>query len=211
MNPFKLTIFGALIFLSIQSIAQSAAQVTFENLNDERVMRIFLEVVDRYNELDNYQITVKRQKIKSATMQAQPLVTFRTFFSSTKHYRVKLSNYVRDSNKYPVASLSDDVLKGWFAHELGHIVDYAPYATPQMIFYGLKYLYSKKFKQEAEYAADFIAIQNGFAKEIIASKQFLLNNENLSDRYKLKIKQFYMSVETVEQCNEYVQSLSAEL
>lgn len=180
--------------------AQSAVIIKFENLKDERIKRIFTQVVKEFDELDGYKITLTRQKIKSATMQAQPVLTFGSFLTGSKHYKIKLSKYVRDSDKIAVASLSEDVLAGWFAHELGHIVDYAPYTNLQMIIYGAKYLYSKKFKREAEYAADFIAIQNGFAAQIIASKRFILDNDFLDESYKSKIKKYYMPIETVEIC-----------
>ncbi len=194
---------GALMFFvfTISTLhAQDPVKVKFDNLKDERIKQVFLDVVNQFDELDGYKITVVRQKIKSATMQAQPVLTFGSLFTGTKHYKIKLSRYVRDSDKIAVGSLPEDVLKGWFAHELGHIVDYAPYSSFQMITYGMKYLYSKRFKREAEYAADFIAIENGFSKEIIASKLFILENEGLSDSYKAKIKKYYMPIETVELC-----------
>lgn len=208
LRQLSITIFYFILlttaFFPNPTSAQSNVTVKFENLKDERIKQIFIEVVNEFDELDDYKITVVRQKIKSATMQAQPVLTFGSFFTGAKHYRIKLSKYVRDSDKLAVSSLSEDVLKGWFAHELGHIVDYAPYSNLQMITYGAKYLYSKKFKREAEYAADYIAIQNGFSKQIIASKKFILENNFLDESYKSKIKKYYMSVETVEICTPEV-------
>lgn len=177
-------------------------KVIFRNIEDEKIKQCFIKVVRRYEELHPYQITLRQGPIKSSTMQAQPVISWKGLFTGLKQYHVKLAINVRDSDEIKVADLSEKVLTGWFAHELGHIVDYGPYSNSQMIIYGIKYLLSDNFKREAEHKADFIAIKYGFHQEILATKKFLLENDFLGESYKNKINKYYMSMKDVEMCVE---------
>ncbi len=201
---------AVLIFLVMQLFyfsstkAQNANNmiIEFKNINNEKIKTAFMEVVERYETLHNFKIILKQKNIKSSTMQAQPIFNMESFTKGVKSYKVKLAVYVRDSDTLRVDSMPKDVLTGWFAHELGHIVDYAPYSTWQMLKYGIKYVTSKKFKKEAEHAADVIAVQHGFTSEIIAAKRFILENELMDQKYKDKITKYYMSIDDVLMCTE---------
>ncbi|MBU2913221.1 MULTISPECIES: hypothetical protein [Reichenbachiella] len=177
-------------------------KVNLENISDPRIKDSFMKVMEKYFPLHTYEVTLKQKPIKTSTMQAQPVITFGGLFTGVKRYRIKLAYYVRDSENIKVSELPDDVLTGWFAHELGHVMDYAPYSNWQMIGYGFKYVFSKKFRKQVEYKADYIAIDYGFHKEIVASKRFILNNDMLEDDYKDKISTYYMSIEEVRMCVE---------
>ena len=180
------------------STSQSKMNVHFKNVENEKIKESFLKVMRRYSELHNSEVTLVQGPLKSSTMQAQPVVQLAHLFSETQQYRVKLALLVRDSKDLKVADLPEDVLTGWFAHELGHLVDYRPYNNFQMIFYGLKYVFSENFKKEAEHAADYIAIRHGFRSEIIATKRFILENDLLEESYKAKIRRYYMPIEEAE-------------
>lgn len=176
--------------------------IRFRNINNEKIKSAFVEVVNRYNSLHEYNITLKQQRIKSATMMAQPVFSLATLTGGVKRYEVKLGVYVRDSDTIRVDNLPKSVLIGWFAHELGHVVDYSSYSTWQMLQYGFNYLISEKFKREAEHNADIIAIEHGFTTEIIAAKQFIMENDLLDQKYKDTISKFYMSIDDVLMCAE---------
>ncbi|WP_223252689.1 hypothetical protein [Owenweeksia hongkongensis] len=172
--------------------------VHFENVENQKIKDSFMEVMERYEALHNSEVTLVQGPIKSSTMQAQPVVKLSNLFGETKKYRVKLAILVRDSKDIKVADLPADVLTGWFAHELGHLVDYRPHSNFQMIFYGLKYVFSNKFKTNAEHAADYVAIRHGFRDEIIATKRFILEHDLLDETYKEKIRRYYMPIEEAE-------------
>lgn len=172
------------------------------NVKSEKIINAFMTVVERYQSLHQYDITLTQSRIKSSTMQAQPVFNFNSLIKGVKSYQVKIGKYVRDSDNIKVEDLSEDVLVGWFAHELGHIVDYEPYSTFEMIKYGLKYVFSDEFKKKVEYAADYIAITYDFKKEILASKRYILENDLLDDAYKNKIKKYYLSIDDVELCTK---------
>lgn len=177
-------------------------KVKFNNVKNQKIRDSFLKVLEKYPPLHEYNIVLVQKPIKSSTMQAQPVVKVKNLFRKVKRYQVKLAFYVRDSDDIMVSSLSEKVLMGWFAHELGHIMDYQPRNAFGMIAYGLKYLISKDFKKRAEYEADRIAVYYGFKEEIIAAKKYLLENNFVDRRYKKKIERFYMPIAEVELCQE---------
>jgi len=175
-------------------------KVSFHNVQSENVKSSFLEVYYRYKILHEFELRLVQTPVKGSTMQAQPLISLKSLFTGVKRYRIRLSTYVRDSEEMKIAELPRKVLTGWFAHGLGHVVDYAPYSNLGMIAYGLKYVFSDRFKKKAEHVADHIAIQNGFYEEILATKRFLLENDFMGEGYKAKIRKYYMSMEDVEMC-----------
>jgi len=172
--------------------------IHFENVESEKIKNSFKKVMLRYHELHDCEITLVQGPLSSSTMQAQPIIKLAHIFGQTNKYRVRLALLVRDSKNIKVADLPADVLTGWFAHELGHLVDYRPYNNFQMLIYGFRYLVSGNFKVKVEHAADYIAISHGFRDEIIATKRFILENDLVGDDYKEAIRRYYMPIEDVE-------------
>lgn len=176
--------------------------IDFQNIESDKIKASFEEVVRAYDVLHPYPITLEQRPIKNTTMQAKPIIGFFDLFGKRKRYKVNLARYVSDSDEIAVRDLPAEVLTGWFAHELGHLVDYERHSNLGMVRFGVRYLTSKKFKRQAEHAADLIAIDHGFHEEIIATKRFILENELLGDDYKARINRYYMSIEDVEMCLE---------
>ena len=174
--------------------------VAFSDVDDEHVRNSFLQVLQQFRALHPFEILLKQESVKSSTMQAQPIIKPGELFSKQQKYQIKLAVNLKDSQNIKVSDLPEDVLKGWFAHELGHLVDYLPYSKFQMIGYGLKYLYWPKFKKLSEHTADHIAIANGFHEEIISTKRYILEHDLLKERYKKTIRKYYLSIEEVKLC-----------
>lgn len=184
------------------NLKNDSMNVEFLNIENSHVQTAFLDVVRQYETLHEYKIELIQKPVKKSTMQAQPVVSLKGFFTGIKTYRIQVGEFVRDSDSLRVDQVPCDVLKGWFAHELGHVVDYAPYSNFGMIGFGIKYLTSNKFKRNAEHRADQIAMDHDFHNEILATKIFILENDLLESAYKEKIMKFYMSIEDVELCIE---------
>ncbi|SNS69281.1 hypothetical protein SAMN05421640_0876 [Ekhidna lutea] len=176
------------------------ATVVFQNVEHEHIRKTFLNVLNQYDSLDGYKLILKQRKVKGTTMQAQPVINLTKLFGGPDRYKIKLARYVRDSESIKVSELPEAVLKGWFAHELGHVVDYAPHSTLGMIRYGIKYLVSDRFRKMVEHRADEIAIEAGFHKEILATKRFVFDHDLIDDGYKNQMRKYYMSIEEVEMC-----------
>ncbi len=164
--------------------------------------------LSHYPELKDTPITFQFKKnIKKSFMQAQPK------FSGIFKRRKKRSYFIFISEKitiegevFDVTTAPTDVITGWIAHELGHIMDYRNRSGANLFWFGIKYLTSHKYIREAERAADTYAVNHGLGKYIIATKNFILNEANLSETYKNRIKQLYLSqeeiIELVEELKE---------
>ncbi len=176
--------------------------VIFKNITDNRIKESFMKVMEEYEPLHDYTIILNQERVKETTMQAQPIINLMNLFTGFKSYQIKLGEFVRDSDTLAVADLPEDVLTGWFAHELGHLVDYEPFSNLKMVWYGIKYSLSTSFKREVEHEADYIAIDHGFHEEIIASKRYVFEHDLLEESYKAQMRKYYMSIEDVHLCTE---------
>jgi len=182
------------------ALERDKMKIEFVDIEEAHVRHTFMEVFAEYEKLHPYEMTLIQEELKNSTMQAQPMIGIGNLFSGKKRYKVQLAETVRDAEDLIVAEVPRDVLKGWFAHELGHIVDYEIRSNMSMIGYGLKYKFSDKFKKACEHQADSIAIEHGFHEEIIATKKFLLQNELVPQAYKDKLRKYYMPISGVEMC-----------
>ncbi|SMG11152.1 hypothetical protein SAMN05661096_00378 [Marivirga sericea] len=176
-------------------------KVKFKEVKSQKIKDSFLEALKAYDDLHVHSITLYQKRVKSSTMQAQPIINLSNILSGVKKYRIKLGVFVSSSDTLKVEDVPQEVMKGWFAHELGHLVDYLSYSNLGMIKYGLKYVFSDSFKMKAEHEADYIAIERGFREEIIATKEWLLNHDLVDQGYKNKLNKYYLSIEQVELCN----------
>lgn len=174
--------------------------INFVNIDDALIRNTFIEVFAEYDKLHEYEMTLIQEDLKNSTMQAQPIIGLGNLFTGKKRYKVQLDETVCDAEELLIEKVPKAVLKGWFAHELGHIVDYEVRSNVSMIGYGLKYTFSDRFKKAFEHQADSIAIEHGFHKEIIATKKFLLQNDLISEAYKEKLRKYYMPISGVKMC-----------
>ncbi|ADR20561.1 hypothetical protein MATR_18160 [Marivirga tractuosa] len=176
-------------------------KVNFEKVKSDKIKNSFLEALSKFEDLHEYPITLYQKRVKSSTMQAQPIISLKNIFSGVKRYRIKLGVYVSSSERLKIEEVPQKVMTGWFAHELGHLIDYLSYSNFGMIKYGLQYVLSNSFKIKAEHEADYIAIKKGFRDEIIATKEWVLNHDLVGQRYKDRLNKYYLSIEQVELCN----------
>lgn len=158
-----------------------------------------LQALSFYPELTNTKIIFKfKDNIKKSTMQAQP--TFTSFFKgkNKRGYHILISKNIQiDGEHFTITDIPKDVLVGWIGHELGHVMDYRNRSTIGMMVFGIKYLFSDAHLKEVERAADVFAIAHGMGDYILKTKNFILDNTNLSEKYKNRIRSFYMSPEEV--------------
>ncbi len=172
-------------------------KVKFKQIKSDKIKESFLKVLNHYDDLHDFSITLSQKRVKSSTMQAQPIISLNNIFTGIKKYKIVLGVYVSSSNRLKVEDVPQEVMTGWFAHELGHLVDYLSYSNLGMIRYGLQYVFSNAFKIKAEHEADYIAIKKGFRDEIIATKEWVLNHDLVGQNYKNKLNKYYLSIEQV--------------
>src|SRR5690606_29663048 len=155
--------------------------------------------LSHYPQLDKTSITFKFKKnIKKSTMQARP--TFGSFFRSKKNrrYVILISETIKIADKnFLTVQIPSEILIGWIGHELGHIADYQDRGNLNLIWFGLKYLFSENYIVEAERAADTYAVSHGMESYILKTKDFILNNADITQTYKLRIQKYYLSPEEI--------------
>ena len=152
-----------------------------------------------YPQLKNINIEFKFKKnIKKSTMQARP--TFDSFFKTKKNrkFLVLISEKFKISGReFSTIDIPKDIFIGWIGHELGHIMDYQNRSKLNLIWFGLKYLFSENHIVEAERAADSFAVKHNMETYILKTKEFILNHADISETYKKRIKRYYLSPEEI--------------
>ncbi len=189
-----------IIFFDSPAQNISSMQVQFTQLKNKKIQQCFMKALEGFESLQDQEFIVTQKRISGSTMQAQPFIKLSNLFTEEKKYWVKVAVYVRDSEKIKVADLPEEVLIGWFAHELGHVEDYKHNSNFKMIGFGLRYVLFPKFKRKVEHSADYIAIEKGFKSEILASKRFIFESDLVSQKYLDKLSKFYLPIEKVELC-----------
>ena len=165
----------------------------------ESIKEEALIALSYFPELKDIHITFKfKDKIKKSTMQARP--TWGSFFKRSKkrEYIILISREIQIENEaFTINDIPSDVIVGWLGHELGHVIDYSDRNNFGMLIFGFKYLFSKMHIKEVERTADTIAVAHGMGDYILQTKNFILDHANISERYKKRIRSFYMSPEEV--------------
>jgi len=175
-------------------IALNAQHIVPDSIQEE--VRIALS---HYPKLENTPITFKfKKQIKKSTMQAQPI--FWSLFKSRKkrEYVVLISEKIKISGKeYLTKDVPKKIMIGWLGHELGHIMDYQNRSSLNLIWFGAKYAFSGSYLKEAERAADTYAVSHGMGSYIVETKNFILDNAKIQEKYKARIRKFYLSPEEI--------------
>ncbi|WP_223270694.1 hypothetical protein [Subsaximicrobium wynnwilliamsii] len=152
-----------------------------------------------YPQLEDTNIEFRFKKnIKKSTMQARP--TIGSFFRTRKNrrYVILISEKFKISDaEYRTRDIPSDIFVGWIGHELGHVLDYQDRSKLNLIWFGLNYLFSENHIVEAERAADAFAVKQGMEEYILKTKNFILNNADISQNYKNRIQKYYLSPEEI--------------
>ena len=162
----------------------------------EKEARIALS---HYPALENTMIKFKfKKKIRKSTMQAQP--TFWSIFRSKRKrkYVILMSEHFKIADTvFRTVDLRPEVLIGWLGHELGHVMDYEQRSGLNLIGFGLGYYFSDNYLKSAERTADTFAVNSGMEKYILATKNFILSEADFPEKYKNRIKKYYLSPDEI--------------
>lgn len=173
-------------------------KLIFQNVQSPQLREWFAETLAAYPELRDRPIYLRKLAMKRSTMRAQPVLNRFFFRRATRHYRVDFSNHLSVTEHVLVQEVPRDVAVGWFAHELGHIVDYLNRPVLGMISFGLGYALWSRYMRKAERVADTIAVNHGFGEEVRATKNYLLKHATLPAHYKRRLKKYYLSADELE-------------
>jgi hypothetical protein len=152
-----------------------------------------------YPELKDTPIEFRfKEGIKKSTMLAQPV--FWSLFKSRKKrkYLILIDPYIEISGKkFKTIDVDKEIVVGWLGHELGHIRDYKNRSSLNLIWFGIRYLFSDSYIKEAERAADTYAVASGMEDYILKTKAFILDQADISEIYKQRIKKYYLSPDEI--------------
>ncbi len=169
----------------------------FKNISSDFVRNCFIQAFEPFKALHKHEIIVQRRSIPQTAMRAQPIIDWQFWDKDNRRYKIEISNQAKLQSYIRIDTLPEEVLVGWFAHELGHIMDYLDRGVWGMIRFGIGYQNFHTFKIGAERKADIYAIEHGFAKQILETKKYILKHSHLPDTYKSRIERFYMSPKEV--------------
>lgn len=173
-------------------------KLSFHGVKSDFIKSCFKEAYDGFPELRGNNLRFEKLPLKGYTMRAQPVLNWSVFGRSTRHYRVQMSNHVKIAEHVRPAELPRDVLVGWFAHELGHVVDYHRMSLLSLIWFIIGYVLFSTHRIGAERRADVFALDKDFGKELMATKVYILDKSSLPDKYKKRIRKYYMSPDELE-------------
>lgn len=161
--------------------------------------KVILKALSFYPKLQNIEIDfVLREHICKSVMQAQPKYTSMYGCRKRRTYLVRISrNFKLIGKNIRIQELPEIVLIGWIGHELGHIMDYLDRDNWSMILFGIGYSTSKRFLRAAERVADTYAVNHGLGDYILATKDYILHEGGISEKYISRIKKLYLSPEEV--------------
>ncbi|CAZ96756.1 M48 family metalloprotease [Zobellia galactanivorans] len=155
--------------------------------------------LSHYPELADTPITFKIvKKVKQSTMRAQPKFNSLIKGRKKRAYVILISEHIKISNQvFLTQDVPKDIMIGWLGHELGHVMDYRERSTLNLIWFGLKYYFSGAYIKEAERAADTFAVAHGMHEYILKTKTFILENADIDEKYKARIRRYYLSPEEI--------------
>lgn len=109
-----------------------------------------------------------------------------------------MSDHLQVAQYIQIEELPREVLIGWFAHELGHIMDYRTRSVLSLLWFVMGYLLFPTHRMGAERRADLFALEQGFGPNLLATKTYILEHSNLPDAYKNRIQKYYLSPTELE-------------
>lgn len=171
--------------------------IIFESINSDRIKDAFLRAYGSFEGLHQHRLTIRKLRVSNTTMRAQPILNFQFWDRKKRHYRIDICDHTTLEHATPLRKLPQEVLIGWFAHELGHIVDYQNRTPLGMLRFGLGYLLMSTYRIGAERQADIYAIEHGFFDYLLATKKYILEQSSLPNHYKKRIEKYYMSPDEI--------------
>ena len=179
-------------------IEMAGDNIVFQGVDSVFLESCFREATGRFPELKTNPVRLEQLSLAGYTMRAQPVLNWSVLRRKTRHYRVQMSNHVEIAQYVKPAKLPREVLVGWFAHELGHVLDYHRKGLFALIWFIIGYLLFPAHRTAAERRADLFAIDKGFGKELMATKRYILDQSSLPEGYKDRIRRYYMSPDELE-------------
>ena len=173
----------------------NTSKISFQGPISPFVQTCFLTALGAFPALEQHPIQLRMLPLGKTTMQAQPMLNWNLWNLQRRGYYVDINSQISLALPLRPDELPEKVLVGWFAHELGHVMDYRQRGLFNLIFLGLGYILSSRIRKQVEQQADLQALAAGMGEEVLATKRFLLNHRDLPETYKRRLGRYYLSEE----------------
>lgn len=155
--------------------------------NKEEIGEAFSAVKYKYPQLKNVNVTWRftRNHIFTDTMY-----TYLNPFSLLWGKRKYLVFVNIGFGKKFLDSFCKEDLKGWFSHELAHIVDYETMSRTAFVMFVFKYLLNPNFRYTTERRINTFAYNYGFAREFFNAAKVFYSVQS-KNSYKERLRKNY--------------------
>lgn len=184
-----------ILIMGYTTIKKDTVTVGVNKIIPEDIKKEATVALSHYPALKNTNIEfVIKPSLKQSFMKAQPVFSSLLGSKENRAYKILISDsFALENKRLDLKEIPENVLIGWLGHELGHIMDYKNRSSFNLICFGIRYSLSKNYIRKAERIADSFAVSHNMENYIIATKNFILNHADLSDKYKSRIKRLYVS------------------
>ena len=154
---------------------------------------IFNNTKGKFFELHDITIEIVSIPMYLSTMSCRPKFIYFLFPWKRRRYIISV-NSRKEFSRYsiPIDLLSDTLITGWFAHELGHVVQYERMNLKEFLAFPFKYFFSSNFRKSFEIQATDLAREIGFGNEFSEVEFFLKNDSRVSKKYRERFRNFYL-------------------
>lgn len=133
--------------------------------------------------------------------QAQPLIRTILRKPENRVYVVSVQK-CNKQNELCFEILPDSAKVGLIGHELVHVQDYKTKGFFSIVWMGIKYSISRKYRTRVEYITDSTTIANSMGYEVLSLINFVKNSGIASQKY-LKMKnKYYMDAKEIQKIIE---------
>lgn len=159
------------------------------------------KALSHYPELKDVGIIFRyRNIIRDSYMLAQPRLRTLILPKSMRQYEIIINKkFFSENEKFENGKPPFDVIVGWIGHELGHVMDYVPRNSLNLMWFGYKYAFRPSFIKKAEITADMNAVKAGMIHYLVVSKEFGRDPQYFAQDYIDKLNGLYPSVEDVKE------------
>ena len=212
----KLAIFTILLFLNLPLIAKlpdPVKEFRYEKMKllqdvlkedfsaNKRLDKTFelqsLIALSFFPELEKQNIRFQQKNIKT-TMKSLPRLDFICRKKRNRVYKISIDNQVRNKKGLLLKEVPFNAQIGIIGHELAHIVDYDSKTAAGIVFLGAEYLFHGK-RRQIENRVDELTIAHGLGHQVKDFSGFVLNDEEVNERYLRYKRKFYYTPEQLMQ------------
>ncbi|MDR2585225.1 MAG: hypothetical protein LBC84_03255 [Prevotellaceae bacterium] len=166
-------------------------------ITNDSLIVAFHTAMSYYPELQGQKIRLQYGRI-TTSMAAHPRIL--SIFNKRNHrtYKIVVNKNLKKAQAQLVYDAPFDAQVGIMGHELAHIVDYTHQSGFGLIRTGIGYL-SKKYRRKLEYKTDSVAISRGLGPQIHRFATYVLNEADISPKYRAYKLMVYMKPEEIEE------------